>query len=61
MDAVHVYVVALHLGEKTLRDVGSWNDMTWGNIGFTLILLSFRLLWFIFVGVKNADDGKKRQ
>ena len=61
MDAVHVYVAALHLGEKTLMDVGSWNDMTWGNIVFTLFLLSSRLLWFLFVGIKKVDEGKKKQ
>jgi hypothetical protein len=61
MDAVHVYVAALHLGEKTLRDVGSWNDMTWGNIVFTLFLLSSRLLWFLFIGIKKVDEDKKKQ
>jgi hypothetical protein len=61
MDVVHVYVTAMHIGEEILRDVGSWNDMTCGNIGFTLFLWLSRVLWFVFVGIKGVDDEKKRQ
>ena len=61
MDVVHVYVTAMHIGEKILWDVGSWNDMTWANIGFTLFLWLSRILWFILVGFKSVDDDKKLQ
>lgn len=56
-----MYTAALHIGEKALLDVNNWNDMTWGNIGITSLLFLFRLLWFLFVGLKNIDDGKKNQ
>lgn len=57
-DVLHMYVTAVHLGEKTLRDVGSWNDLTWGNIGITAGLFASRVAWFAIVGVRKVGDGK---
>ena len=56
---MHVYVVATHIGEKALMDIGNWNDMTWGNIGITLLLFLARLSWFLFVGIKRIEGDKK--
>ena len=58
-DVVHIFVSVLHLGETVLRDPGSWNDMTWGNVVITAVLLTSRTLWFLTVGIKKVDDDKK--
>ena len=60
-DVVHIWVSVVHLGEKVVLDPGSWNDMTWGNVGITTALLVSRILWFLMVGVKKVDAGKKVQ
>ena len=60
-DGVHIWVSVVHLGEKVLRDPGSWNDMTWGNIVITAMLMMSRTLWFLTVGIKKVDDGKKNR
>jgi hypothetical protein len=60
-DVLHMYVMAVHLGEKTMRDVGSWNDLTWGNIGVTAVLFASRVAWFLFVGVRKVGDGKIKE
>ena len=60
-DGVHIWVSVVHLGEKVLRDPGSWNDMTWGNIVITAMLMMSRALWFLTVGIKKVDDGKKNR
>ena len=59
VDALHIYVVAVHLGEAKFMDVKGWNDLTWGNIGITTGLLLSRLSWFASVGLRRVDDGKK--
>ena len=58
-DLIHIYVAAIHIGETTLMDVKSWNDMTWGNIGITLLLFLSRLSWFLFAGTKKVERTKK--
>ena len=61
MDLVHIYVFVLHLTEKELMDWRSWNDMTWGNIVITIVLFLARVLWFLTVGIRKVDEGKKVQ
>jgi len=58
-DILHIYTAALHIGEKKLLDVGNWNDMTFGNIGITTVLFVSRVAWFLIVGLRRFDDGKK--
>jgi hypothetical protein len=55
-DVLHVYVAAMHLGEKRVKDVANWNDMTWGNIGITAGLFASRIAWFVFVGARKVKD-----
>jgi len=55
-DVLHMYVTAMHLGEKAVKDVASWNDMTWGNIGITAGLFSCRIAWLVFVGARKVKD-----
>jgi hypothetical protein len=59
-DIIHIYTAGLHIGEKALLDVANWNDMTWGNIGITVMLLVSRILWFLSIGIKKVEDGKKK-
>lgn len=59
-DVIHIYTAGLHIGEKAVMDVANWNDMTWGNIGITVMLLVSRILWFLSVGIKKVEDGKKK-
>jgi len=54
-----MYTAALHIGERKLLDVGNWNDMTFGNIGITMVLFVSRIAWFLIVGLQRPDDGKK--
>lgn len=35
-DFSHIGVSAYFMGSEALLDVGSWNAMAWGNIGFTV-------------------------
>lgn len=56
-----MYVTAANIGWDTVKDVGQWNDMTWGNIGITLFLFVARVFWFLFVGTRGISDDKKRQ
>ena len=60
-DVVHIWASVVHLGEKVVMDPGSWNDMTWGNIGITAALLASRTAWFLTVGMKKVDESKKIQ
>jgi hypothetical protein len=60
-DLGHVYVTAANIGWDTVKDVGQWNDMTWGNIGITLFLFVARVFWFLFVSTRDVSDDKKRQ
>jgi hypothetical protein len=58
-DLVHLYVTVIHLGWETCLDVKGWNDMTWGNIGITLVLFLSRSAWFVFAG-KGENERKVR-
>jgi len=58
-DVVHMCTAALHIGEKKLLDVGNWNDMTFGNIGITMVLFVSRVAWFLTVGLQKLDDRKE--
>ena len=58
---MHMYVTSTHLGWDIVMDVKNWNDLTWGNIGFTMFLLISRILWFVFVGMRSVTDDKKVQ
>jgi hypothetical protein len=60
-DLAHIYVTVLHLGREVVLDVGGWNDMTWGNIGITLVLFLSRVAWFVFGGMRTVEDEKKGQ
>lgn len=41
-DISHVYVCYHVLGWARFVDIASWNSMTWGNVGATVSLSSFR-------------------
>lgn len=44
-DIGHVYATFLAMGWEAFADVGSWNALTWGNIGATGFLFINRVLY----------------
>ena len=59
-DVLHIYVTCIHLGERVVKDVANWNDMTWGNIGITIVLFLFRVSWFRTVGIKSSSNESSK-
>ncbi|KAL3420207.1 hypothetical protein PVAG01_08706 [Phlyctema vagabunda] len=52
-DIGHVVVTAQVLGYDSLVDIGSWNSMTWGNVGVTVFLFLTRTAYLM--GVFGPD------
>ncbi|KAI1398852.1 hypothetical protein F4819DRAFT_467194 [Hypoxylon fuscum] len=52
-DISHVGVTCYLLGPDRALDVGSWNAVTWGNVGFTTFLCLTRT--FYLVGLFGPD------
>ncbi|KAJ5738524.1 hypothetical protein N7493_001679 [Penicillium malachiteum] len=46
-DVGHVYATYVAMGLDAFLDVGSWNALTWGNIGATGFLFVNRILYFL--------------
>ncbi|KUI73182.1 hypothetical protein VM1G_08867 [Cytospora mali] len=46
-DIGHVAVCYYVLGPDRFTDVGSWNSMTWGNVGATALLCLTRTAYFL--------------
>ncbi|KAJ6157532.1 hypothetical protein N7470_005124 [Penicillium chermesinum] len=45
-DVGHLYATYVAMGWEAYMDVGAWNALAWGNIGFTAFLLLNRLVYF---------------
>ncbi|KAB2580596.1 hypothetical protein BFW01_g3528 [Lasiodiplodia theobromae] len=59
-DIGHVLITAWGLGLKGTFNIFGWNAVTWGNIGFTVMLFALRSLYFLGVFDKNgAKKGSK--
>lgn len=56
-DAGHIYATYLGMGQDAFTDVGAWNALAWGNIGFTGFLLLNRLAYF--AGLFGQPKGIK--
>ena len=44
-DIGHLWATYAVIGYENFIDAGNWNDMAWGNIGITLALFIFRVLY----------------
>ncbi|KAI1392580.1 uncharacterized protein F4822DRAFT_425782 [Hypoxylon trugodes] len=62
-DISHVGVTVWLLGYDRTLDVGSWNAVTWGNVGFTSFLWLSRTLYFLglFGQDRKAVAGSKKK
>lgn len=46
-DVGHVYATYFAMGWEAFIDIGSWNALTWGNVGATGFLFLNRILYFL--------------
>jgi hypothetical protein len=62
-DVGHVSVSMWALGREAAWDVANWNDLAWGNIGFTAFLGTMRVLTLAgaFGKFEAATEEKKRK
>lgn len=62
-DVGHVYATGLAMGWDAFLDVGSWNALTWGNIGATAFLFVNRIayFWGVFGYAKAPKAAEKQQ
>ncbi|KAI1246631.1 hypothetical protein MGN70_013532 [Eutypa lata] len=68
-DISHVGLTCWLLGWERAVDVGAWNAMTWGNVGFTTFLFLTRTAWFLGLFGPNSSEpaaadvggGKKKK
>ncbi|KAL9071071.1 MAG: hypothetical protein Q9161_004410 [Pseudevernia consocians] len=58
-DVGHLYVTYAVMGYADFMDVKGWNAMGWGNIGVTLGLFLFRVLYLAFGQDKVVNSTKK--
>ena len=60
-DLGHVYSTYVGLGWDRLIDIGAWNDMMWGSIGFSIFLCMNRVatLLGVFGSIKAGRKGRK--
>ncbi|KAH7394599.1 hypothetical protein BKA66DRAFT_280599 [Pyrenochaeta sp. MPI-SDFR-AT-0127] len=56
-DLGHLGVTTWCLGWETLRNMGSWSLVVWGNIGIPTFLFTMRTLYFL--GVFGSDVNAK--
>ena len=48
------------MGIESLKDVGSWTPVVWGNIGFTLFLFVMRVAYLSgLLGADGEQGGRK--
>lgn len=60
-DVGHLWATYAVIGRQAFVDVGSWNDMAWGNIGITAALLVFRVLYLMgFLGQDRVVKSAKK-
>jgi len=66
-DVGHVFATYAVMGTEAFMDVGSWNVMTWGNVGATIVLFTCRSSYLLGLfgpdrvgGTKTAVGWKKR-
>jgi hypothetical protein len=62
-DVGHIYATYLAMGWGAFVDVGTWNALTWGNIGVTGFLFVNRLLYLggVFGTAKAPKAPGKKQ
>jgi len=63
-DLGHIYSSYVGMGSTYFWDVGSWNDMAWGNVGTSVFLCINRIATVlgVFGRIRNKADGaRKRQ
>lgn len=62
-DVGHVYATYLAMGLGAFMDIGSWNALTWGNIGATGFLFINRVLYLCgaFGAAKAPKAPGKKQ
>ncbi|RJE21578.1 hypothetical protein PHISCL_06098, partial [Aspergillus sclerotialis] len=53
-DVGHIYYVYKALGWDAFADVGSWNVLTWGNVGITGFLFLNRVAYFLGIFGKEV-------
>ena len=60
-DLGHVYSTYTGLGWDKFMDIGTWNDMMWGNIGSSIFLFINRVATIlgVFGHIKTAEKGRK--
>lgn len=60
-DLGHVYSTYAGLGWDRFVDIGSWNDMIWGNVGSSIFLCINRVatLLGVFGSIKTGKKGRK--
>ncbi|KKY28972.1 hypothetical protein UCDDS831_g00057 [Diplodia seriata] len=60
-DIGHVLITAWGLGIKGTFNILGWNAVTWGNVGFTVMLFTFRSLYFLGFFDKEKNGRKSKQ
>jgi len=65
-DLGHIYSSYVGMGSTYFWDVGSWNDMAWGNVGVSVFLCINRIATVLgvfgsIVDKSNVDGRRKKQ
>lgn len=55
----HIGATLYDLGPEGATRLGSWNVLTWGNVGITVVLFAWRMCWIAGVGRSRLPNSKK--
>ncbi|KAI9669151.1 MAG: hypothetical protein M1831_000743 [Alyxoria varia] len=59
-DVGHLAATGALMGAESLKDVGSWTPVVWGNIGFTVLLFVVRVAYLSgLLGADGEQSGRK--
>ncbi|POY71622.1 hypothetical protein BMF94_5315 [Rhodotorula taiwanensis] len=58
-DLTHIGATLYDLGPEGATRLGSWNVLTWGNVGITVVLFAWRMCWIAGVGRSRLPNSKK--
>ena len=58
-DLGHLAAVISVMGIEDATNVRAWNDLAWGGIGFTILILAIRVLYLMgFLGTDRLPNGR---